>query len=64
MQLDPEYLRQRYASLSDEALLAVDRDELVEMARTIFELELGRQPRFTIGYPARATGHSYAARSA
>jgi len=32
MQLDPEYLRQHYASLSDEALLAVDRAELVEMA--------------------------------
>ena len=31
MQLDPEYLRQYYASLSDEALLAVDnRADLVE----------------------------------
>ena len=43
MQLDPEYLRQHYASLSDEALLAVDRAELVEMARTILGLEVGRR---------------------
>ena len=43
MQLDPEYLRQHYASLSDEALLSVDRDELVEMARTIFDIELGNR---------------------
>lgn len=43
MQLDPEYLRQHYASLSDEALLAVDRADLVEMAQRIFDLEVGRR---------------------
>ena len=40
MQLDPEYLRQHYASLADDALLEVDRADLVEMARTIFDLEV------------------------
>jgi hypothetical protein len=40
MQLDPEYLRQYYGSLSDDALLAVDRDELVEVARAIFDREV------------------------
>jgi hypothetical protein len=43
MELDPEYLRQHYDSLSDEALLAVDRNELVEMARTILDEEVGRR---------------------
>lgn len=43
MQLDPEYLRQHYASLSDEALLAVDRADLVETAQTVFDLEVGRR---------------------
>ena len=43
MQLDPEYLRRHYASLSDEALLAVDRAVLVETAQTVFDLEVGRR---------------------
>ncbi|MGO9259169.1 MAG: hypothetical protein ACLQU1_23085 [Bryobacteraceae bacterium] len=43
MQLDPKFLRQHYASLSDEALLAVDRADLVEMARRIFDDEVGRR---------------------
>src|SRR5580658_10076178 len=43
MQLDPEYLRQHYASLTDETLLAVDRADLAEIARTIFDLEAGRR---------------------
>lgn len=49
MQLDPEFLRQHYALLSDEALLVVDRTELVELAQKILDEELGRrelaQPR-------------------
>jgi hypothetical protein len=63
MQLDPEYLRRHYASLSDEALLAVDRAELVEMAQTILDDEVGRRdlargtrrthgPHITPGEPA------------
>jgi hypothetical protein len=43
MKLDPEYLRQHYALLNDEALLAVDRAELVEMARVIFDEEVARR---------------------
>jgi hypothetical protein len=43
MELDPEYLRRHYDSLSDEALLAVDRNELVEMAQTILDEEVGRR---------------------
>jgi hypothetical protein len=43
MQLDPEYLRQHYASLSDEAILAIDRADLVEMAQMIFDDEVGRR---------------------
>jgi|SRR5579859_197423 len=43
MQLDPEYLRQHYDSLSDEALLAVDRNELVEMAQKILDEEVARR---------------------
>jgi hypothetical protein len=43
MQPDPEYLRQHYTSLPDEALLEVDRADLVETAQTIFDLEVGRR---------------------
>jgi len=48
MQLDPEYLRQHYASLSDEGLLAVDRGELVAMARTIFDDEVAQRKRIGV----------------
>ena len=40
MPTDPEYLRRHYASLSDEALLAIDRTELVETAQKSFDDEL------------------------
>jgi hypothetical protein len=43
MELDPEYLSRHYDSLSDEALLAVDRNELVEMAQTILDEEVARR---------------------
>jgi hypothetical protein len=43
VQLDPEYLHKHYALLSDEALLAVDRAELVEMAQKILDEEVGRR---------------------
>ncbi|HEY2011901.1 MAG TPA: hypothetical protein VGH38_00310 [Bryobacteraceae bacterium] len=44
MKLDPEYLRQHYSMLSDEALMEIDRTDLVDMARTIYDLEVaGRQ---------------------
>jgi hypothetical protein len=45
MQLDTEFLRQHYASLSDEELQAIDRADLVEAARQIFDEEVAsRKP--------------------
>jgi hypothetical protein len=43
MALDPAYLRQHYASLSDSALLALDRSELVELAQQIYDEEVQRR---------------------
>lgn len=43
MQVDLEYLRRQYASLSDEALLALDRSELVEAAQKCYDEELIRR---------------------
>jgi hypothetical protein len=40
MQLDPRELRQHYASLSDEALLEIDRADLVDVAQMIFDEEV------------------------
>jgi hypothetical protein len=39
MQLNPEFLRQHYAAMSDEELQEVDRADLVEAARRIFDEE-------------------------
>ncbi len=41
MQPDPEYLRRHYNSLSDEALLDIDRSELTEIAQQCYDAELG-----------------------
>ncbi|MCX6620403.1 MAG: hypothetical protein NTY38_04880 [Acidobacteria bacterium] len=43
MKPDPEYLRRYYAALSDEALLRLDGDELVDDARAIYADELARR---------------------
>ena len=43
MQIDPEYLRQHYGSLSDEGLLAINHADLVETARMILDLEVARR---------------------
>ena len=43
MPVDPEYLRQHYASLSEEGLLAIDRADLVELAQKCYDDELGRR---------------------
>lgn len=40
MQIDLEHLRQHYASLSDEALLAIERADLVDMAKQCYDDEL------------------------
>jgi hypothetical protein len=43
MQVDPEYLRQHYNLLSDEALLSIDRSDLVEVAQKYYDAELARR---------------------
>jgi hypothetical protein len=43
MPVDLEYLRRHYASLSNEALLELDRAELVETARKCYDEELVRR---------------------
>jgi hypothetical protein len=43
MQLDLESLRQHYASLSDAALLEMDRADLVEMAQQCYDVEMARR---------------------
>ncbi|MGA2434182.1 MAG: hypothetical protein ABSG25_02740 [Bryobacteraceae bacterium] len=40
MPVDPKYLRQHYAELSDEALLEIDPSELVDVARQCFDDEI------------------------
>ena len=43
MQIDPEDFRKHYASLSDQALLELHRNELVEVARDCYDAELARR---------------------
>jgi hypothetical protein len=43
MQVDPDYLRNRYSSLSDHALLAIDRSDLVEIAQNCYDAEVKRR---------------------
>jgi hypothetical protein len=40
MKLDPAELRQQYGSLSDEALLAMNREDLVDLAQQIYDEEV------------------------
>jgi hypothetical protein len=40
MPLDTEFLRRHYAEMSDEELLSIDRNDLVEAARKILDAEL------------------------
>ena len=40
MQLDTEFLRRHYAEMSDEELQEINRDDLVEAARKIYDEEL------------------------
>jgi len=40
MQLDTEFLRQHYAAMSDEELREIDRNDLVEAARKIYDDEV------------------------
>ena len=43
MQIDPEYLRRHYASLSDDALASVNRNDLVDAARNCLDEERARR---------------------
>jgi len=43
MQIDPDDFRRHYALLSDDALLDVDRDELVDVARMCYDAELAER---------------------
>jgi len=43
MEIDREDLRRHYASLSDEELLALDRDELTEVAQKCYDREMERR---------------------
>lgn len=43
MAINPEALRKHYASLSDEALLLIESDDLTAMAQKIFEAEIRRR---------------------
>ena len=43
MQINPEEFRRHYDSLSDEALLEVNRDELVEVAQQCYDVELANR---------------------
>jgi hypothetical protein len=43
LQVDVDDFRRRYAELSDEALLELDRDELVDLARDCYDAELTRR---------------------
>jgi len=43
VQIDPENLRRHYSSLSDEELLALNRDDLIEMAQMCWDEEVERR---------------------
>ena len=43
MRTDLEYLRRHYASLSDQALRAIDRTELTEEARHCYDVEVAQR---------------------
>jgi hypothetical protein len=51
MKLDPAELRKQYASLSDDALLAMHRQDLVELAQQIYDEEIASRG---LGSPAAA----------
>jgi len=56
MKPDPEFLRRHYASLSDGELLSLDRADLVEVARRIFDEEVNRRRQ---NAPQRPTRPAY-----
>ncbi len=51
MQMDPEYLREHYASLSDEALRAIDRASLIEVAQRCYDEEIRQRSPVPVHLP-------------
>jgi hypothetical protein len=47
MAVDPEYLRRYYGSLSDEALMEIDRADLVEIAQNCYDHEVTNDERWS-----------------
>ncbi len=43
MRVDPEEFRRRFEDLSDDALLEINRDELVDVAQELYDAELERR---------------------
>jgi hypothetical protein len=52
LQVDLDDFRRRYAELSDDALLELDRDELVDLARDCYDAELARRGLTRSSQPA------------
>jgi hypothetical protein len=55
MPVDLEYLRRHYASLSDEAFLALDRSDLIDTARKCYDEELARRKTPVLTTPVDRT---------
>ena len=53
MKVSVEDFRRQYAGLSDEALLDVDRHDLVELARACYDEEVARR-KLKVAAPAPA----------
>ena len=58
MNVDPQDLERHYASLTDEALLEMNRDDLVEVAQGCFDRELARRG-LKAGSETAETGRSW-----
>jgi hypothetical protein len=43
LRIDPEDVRRHYMSISDEELMALDREELTDLARGLYDQELSRR---------------------
>jgi hypothetical protein len=54
MRPDPEYLRRHYDSLTDAALLDIRREDLVDMARALYDAEVSRRGLDAKRAPARS----------
>jgi hypothetical protein len=55
MKLDPAELRKQYESLSDDALLAMNREDLVDLARQVYDEEVESRG---LGSPAAVESES------